>query len=43
MGDRHYSVVANTEETGSTGNNKQVCKKKKTAVRKTAGEIWFRP
>lgn len=28
MGDRHDSVVANNEETGSTGNNKQVCKKK---------------
>jgi hypothetical protein len=40
MGDRHDSVVANNEETGSTGNNKQVCKRKKTQLsEKTAGKI----
>jgi hypothetical protein len=34
MGDRHDSVVANNEETGSTGNNKQVCKRKKPSCQK---------
>jgi len=38
MGDRHDSVVANYEETGSTGNNKQVCKRKNPAVRKNSRE-----
>jgi hypothetical protein len=40
MGDRHDSVVANNEETGSTGNNKTGLQKEKTQLsEKTAGKI----
>jgi hypothetical protein len=41
MGDRHDSVVANNEETGSTGNNKQGCKKKTPLSKKQQGKFGF--